>query len=83
MFGDRRHFRTLLRESEEGIASNILANRLRRLVDEGLLTRDDPGAEPAGAHGAIQQRCKCTSIRHRLVDLHQRHFTVSLIRAPE
>lgn len=44
MFGDRRHFRTLLRESEEGIASNILANRLKKLVDEGLLTRDDAGA---------------------------------------
>ena len=43
MFGDRRHFRTLLRNSDEGIASNILASRLRALVDNGLLTRDDPG----------------------------------------
>lgn len=43
MFGDRRHFRALLTGSEEGIASNILADRLRRLVDEGLITRsDDP-----------------------------------------
>ncbi|WP_350348318.1 helix-turn-helix domain-containing protein [Agromyces sp. G08B096] len=41
MFGDRRHFRELLAGSEEGIASNILANRLKRLVDGGLLTRDD------------------------------------------
>ncbi|RKT56732.1 HxlR family transcriptional regulator [Saccharothrix australiensis] len=44
MFCDRRHFRVLQRESEEGIASNILANRLRDLVAAGLLTRDDPGA---------------------------------------
>jgi DNA-binding HxlR family transcriptional regulator len=44
MFKDRRHFRTLQRESDEGIASNILANRLRELVAAGLLTRDDPGA---------------------------------------
>ena len=43
MFGDRRHFRTLQRESEEGIASNILAARLRDLTAAGLLTRDDPG----------------------------------------
>ena len=43
MFGDRRHFRTLQRESEEGIASNILASRLRDLLAAGLLTRDDPG----------------------------------------
>lgn len=43
MFGDRRHFRTLQRESEEGIASNILASRLRDLVTASLLTRDDAG----------------------------------------
>jgi DNA-binding HxlR family transcriptional regulator len=43
MFGGRRHFRELLTRSEEGISSNILADRLKRLVDEGLLIRtDDP-----------------------------------------
>jgi DNA-binding HxlR family transcriptional regulator len=43
MFGNRRHFRELLTRSEEGIASNILADRLKRLVDAGLLSRrDDP-----------------------------------------
>lgn len=43
MFGNRRHFRELLNRSEEGIASNILADRLKRLVREGLVTRaDDP-----------------------------------------
>lgn len=43
MFGNRRHFGDLLRRSEEGIASNILASRLGRLVDTGLLSRtDDP-----------------------------------------
>ena len=44
MFGDRRHFRELQAHSEEGIASNILADRLKKLVAGGLLTRDDPGA---------------------------------------
>jgi DNA-binding HxlR family transcriptional regulator len=38
MFGDRRHFRALLTQSEEGIASNILADRLRRLTDLGMIT---------------------------------------------
>lgn len=43
MFGNRRHFRELLTKSEEGIASNILADRLKRLVEEGLLSKaDDP-----------------------------------------
>lgn len=44
MFGNRRYFRELLAGSEEGIASNILADRLKRLVDAGLLTR--AGARP-------------------------------------
>jgi DNA-binding HxlR family transcriptional regulator len=43
MFGNRRHYGDLLRLSDEGIASNILANRLRRLVRAGLLSRSgDP-----------------------------------------
>jgi DNA-binding HxlR family transcriptional regulator len=43
MFGNRRHFRVLLRESMEGIASNILADRLKRLEAAGLISRaDDP-----------------------------------------
>jgi DNA-binding HxlR family transcriptional regulator len=43
MFGNRRHFRELLAGSEEGIASNILADRLKRLVGQGIVSRsDDP-----------------------------------------
>lgn len=38
MFGSRRHYRDLLNNSEEGIASNILADRLKRLVKAGLLS---------------------------------------------
>src|SRR3954468_13056464 len=41
MFGDRHYFRELLAGSQEGIASNILADRLRRLVANGLLWRSD------------------------------------------
>jgi DNA-binding HxlR family transcriptional regulator len=39
IFGDRRYFRVLLTGSIEGIASNILADRLVRLVEAGILTR--------------------------------------------
>ncbi|PSJ36260.1 winged helix-turn-helix transcriptional regulator [Allosphingosinicella deserti] len=43
MFGNRRHYRELLTRSEEGIASNILADRLKRLEAAGLVSRrDDP-----------------------------------------
>lgn len=41
VFGDRRYFRELLSLNDEGIASNILASRVRKLVDQGLLTRED------------------------------------------
>ena len=40
MFGNRRHFRELVAGSEEGIATNILASRLKQLVAAGLLSRD-------------------------------------------
>jgi DNA-binding HxlR family transcriptional regulator len=44
MFGDRRHFRALLTGSEEGIATNILADRLSRLTEVGMITSaPDPG----------------------------------------
>jgi DNA-binding HxlR family transcriptional regulator len=39
MFGNRRTYGELLEHSEEGIASNILADRLERLTASGLLTR--------------------------------------------
>lgn len=43
MFGNRRHYRELLNKSEEGIASNILADRLKKLLEAGLLsTSPDP-----------------------------------------
>src|SRR5262245_43380095 len=42
MFGGKRHFRELL-QSDEQISTNILADRLGRLGEHGLLTKsDDP-----------------------------------------
>lgn len=39
MFGNRRYFRELLTHSEEGIATNILSNRLQKLLKNGLITK--------------------------------------------
>jgi DNA-binding HxlR family transcriptional regulator len=39
MFGNRRHFRELLSRSEEGIASNVLADRLKPLLELGMISR--------------------------------------------
>lgn len=41
IFGGHRHFRELLSNSLEGIASNILSSRLSKLVEAGLLTRNE------------------------------------------
>ncbi len=43
MFGGKRHFREI-QGSAEGISSNILADRLKLLLNEGIVTKtDDPG----------------------------------------
>jgi len=42
MFGGKRHFREML-QSDEGISSNILADRLRVLTEQGLVSKSgDP-----------------------------------------
>src|ERR1700730_8879175 len=50
MFGNRRHFRELLTRSEERIASNILADRLKGLVEPGMI---NPGGAPSHKQKAI------------------------------
>lgn len=50
MFGNTRHFRELMANSLEGIASNILADRLKRLVAEGVISR---AADPSHKQKAI------------------------------
>jgi DNA-binding HxlR family transcriptional regulator len=74
VFLDRRYFRELQAGSEEGIASNILADRLRRLVKSGLLTREDtrPGqraryslTEPAIQLVPVFAQLGSWGLRHR------------------
>jgi DNA-binding HxlR family transcriptional regulator len=49
MFGGKRHFREFLK-AEEGISSNVLADRLNSLVEDGIVTRRD---DPTHAQKAI------------------------------
>jgi DNA-binding HxlR family transcriptional regulator len=56
MFGNRRHFRDLLQKSDEGIASNILADRLKTLLKEGIMTRaSDPSHKQKGIYSLTEQ----------------------------
>ena len=63
VFGDRRYFRELQAGSIEGIASNILADRLKRLVESGLLTREDTRAGQR-APLAAARRCRLLRPAH-------------------
>jgi DNA-binding HxlR family transcriptional regulator len=55
MFGDRRHFRELLTKSEERISSNILADRLKTLLEQGIITReDDPSHKQKGIYSLTE-----------------------------
>lgn len=49
MFAGKRHFREFL-QSEEAIASNVLASRLATLVENGIVTRE---GDPSHAQKAI------------------------------
>ncbi|MGB3448430.1 MAG: helix-turn-helix domain-containing protein [Xanthobacteraceae bacterium] len=56
IFGNRRHFRELLTKSNEGISSNILADRLKTLTSEGILTReDDPTHKQKGIYSLTEK----------------------------
>src|SRR5262245_14379008 len=56
IFGNRRHFRELLTKSEEGISSNILADRLKTLLAQNIITKaDDPTHKQKGIYGLTEQ----------------------------
>lgn len=56
MFADRRHFRELLRGSEEHITTSILADRLERLTTTGILTREDDPTHRQKARYALTEK---------------------------
>jgi DNA-binding HxlR family transcriptional regulator len=73
MFGGRRHFRELQAGSEEGIASNILADRLKRLVHDGLLTRDEAGPGQKATYSLTEQAIQLVPVFAQLGSWGVRH----------
>lgn len=56
IFGNKRHFREMLTQSMEGIASNILADRLKKLVEEGVLSKaDDPSHKQKAVYSLTEK----------------------------
>ncbi len=78
MFGNRRHFRELLQNSEEGIASNILADRLKKLVERGLLTRaDDPSHKQKAIYSLTEMSIELVPLFAEMGAWGRRHLAVS------
>ncbi|RJF91471.1 winged helix-turn-helix transcriptional regulator [Sphingomonas cavernae] len=78
MFGNRRHFRELLNHSEEGIASNILADRLKKLVDKGLVTRaDDPSHKQKAIYSLSEKAIQLVPLIAHMGAWGRRHLPVT------
>ncbi|MEX2615135.1 MAG: helix-turn-helix domain-containing protein [Alphaproteobacteria bacterium] len=78
MFGNRRHFRELLTQSEEGIASNILVDRLRRLEKAGLVTRrDDPSHKQKAIYSLTEAAIELVPLLAHIGAWGRRHTPVS------
>lgn len=78
MFGNRRHFRQLLVQSEEGIASNVLADRLRRLEAAGLVSRrDDPSHKQKAIYSLTEAAIDLVPLLAHMGAWGRRHTLVS------
>ncbi len=78
MFGNRRHFRELLTQSEERIASNILADRLKRLLEKGLITRaDDPSHKQKAVYSLTDMAIGLVPLFAHMGAWGRRHLPVS------
>ena len=78
MFGSRRHYRELLHGSEEGIASNVLADRLKRLVENGLLSRrDDPTHKQKAIYSLTAQGIELLPVLAQMAVWGRKHLPVT------
>lgn len=74
MFGNRRTYGELLEQSEEGIASNILAARLKHLTASGLLTRSpDPHHRQKGIYSLTEAAIQLVPLLAHMAAWGRRH----------
>lgn len=77
VFGGRRHFRELLTLNDEGIASNMLSSRLRKLVAEGLLTREETARGQRAAYSLTEAGIQVVPVMVALGTWGMNHRTTS------
>lgn len=77
-FENRRTYGTLLEKNEEGIASNILASRLKHLTASGLLTRSpDPHHKQKGIYALTEAAIQLVPLISQLASWGIRHTNSS------
>lgn len=78
MFGGKRHYRELLNHSLEGIASNMLADRLKRLLEAGLLSKaDDPSHKQKAIYSLTEPAIQLVPLMVQLGAWGRRHRPAS------
>lgn len=78
IFGNRRHFRELLNGSEEGIASNILSDRLKTLVEQGVLTKaDDPTHKQKAIYSLTEKGIELLPVLAQMAAWGRKHLPVT------
>ncbi len=78
MFGNRHYFRELMRGSMEGIASNILADRLKRLEASGLVTRaDDPSHKQKARYSLTEKAIQLLPLLVAMGAWGRRHLAIT------
>jgi DNA-binding HxlR family transcriptional regulator len=78
IFGNRRHFRELLTKSEEGIASNILADRLKRLTEQGIVSKaDDPTHKQKSIYSLTEKGIELLPLLAQMSVWGRRHLPVT------
>jgi DNA-binding HxlR family transcriptional regulator len=78
MFGNKRHFRELLLKSEEGISSNILADRLKTLVEQGIITKaGDPSHKQKAVYSLAEPGIELLPVLAQMAGWGRKHRPVS------
>lgn len=76
--GNRRHFRELLTKSEEGIAANMLSDRLKLLVESGLISRkNDPTHKQKVIYSLTEAGIELVPVLAQIIIWGRHHLPVS------
>jgi DNA-binding HxlR family transcriptional regulator len=78
IFANKRHFRELMQHSEEGIASNILADRLKNLLEQGIISKaEDPSHKQKVIYSLTERGIQLLPVLAQMVDWGRRHLPVT------